>query len=217
MIFAEVESDSSDYFDWKYAREKCVPHSDGSVRHSVYLAIYRVLEHMPLTAIKKIYLVTQDGRSLGIEPSQYPPSEKMDQPFYMYQELCPVRPIVVSRLAPDGFSKHLTNGESKISLPTVAFADFKIIDFKNLEESGHVGSYYYRNLDHLQACVEAVTRNPKKISKTLDRSQVSHFSYQVIDWGIYIGSLSEMLFFPFPSKETLVENHYDWALSAMII
>jgi len=54
---------------------RCVPHEDGSPKRSIYVSVYRVLEHISLQAIQKLYLVTQDGRSLALEPSTTIPAD----------------------------------------------------------------------------------------------------------------------------------------------
>ena len=52
LIFIEVEPGFGDYFDWKYAGERTVPHPNGDPKHSVYLSVYRALEHTPVDVMK---------------------------------------------------------------------------------------------------------------------------------------------------------------------
>ena len=49
---------------------RCVPHANGEPKHSVYLSVYRVLEHVPLSALGSLYLATRDGRVMEIPPSK---------------------------------------------------------------------------------------------------------------------------------------------------
>ncbi|HVO33000.1 MAG TPA: sodium-translocating pyrophosphatase, partial [Elusimicrobiota bacterium] len=66
VVFFEIDPEfNSDRFDWEKARKECVPDADGKPKSSVYLGIYRVIEHIPFEAIQKLYLVTRDGRSLA--------------------------------------------------------------------------------------------------------------------------------------------------------
>ncbi len=74
--------------------ERCHIHEDGSPKRSVYISVYRALERIPLDAILKLYLVTQDGRVLGIEPSATCPEDTAG--LHLYQEIAPVHPLVVS-------------------------------------------------------------------------------------------------------------------------
>ncbi len=47
MFFQIAPDFQSDYFDLASADRRCVPHPDGQPKHSVYLSIYRALEHIP--------------------------------------------------------------------------------------------------------------------------------------------------------------------------
>ena len=71
----ELSKEFGTYFDWDYAKKTCVPHSDGDPKHSVYLSIYRVLEHVPMDAIGNMYLVTRDGRSFSVSGKAYEAAE----------------------------------------------------------------------------------------------------------------------------------------------
>ncbi|MFW6368771.1 MAG: hypothetical protein ACOCZ9_03435, partial [Spirochaetota bacterium] len=124
IIFIEVDADCSPYFDWDYARTHCVPHANGEPKHSVWISTYRVLEHVPVSAMKSLSLVTADGRTLTIEQSQAVDAPA-DRDYYVYLELCPLHPLVTSRLAPARFAAYMTDESNKISVPTVAFADLK--------------------------------------------------------------------------------------------
>ncbi len=66
-MFFEINPDlKSDYFDLARARKECVPHPDGRPKASLYISIYRAMEHVGLPDYGTLYLVTRDGRVLGI-------------------------------------------------------------------------------------------------------------------------------------------------------
>ncbi len=50
--------------------QRCVPHEDGTPKRSLYITVYRALERVPLDAILRLYLVTQDGRVLGLDAAE---------------------------------------------------------------------------------------------------------------------------------------------------
>ena len=215
LVFIEVESGFGNYFDWKHATERCVPHENGEPKHSVWMSVYRALEHVPLDKLKSLYLATDDGRTLEIE-RQDVGTEGMERPFWVYQEMCPVRPLVVSTYNPPTFVRYMTHENVKVAVPKIAFADLKVIDFDNLEHTGNVGSTYDSNLDHLKECIRAVTTNEVKKVKNVERSRTESFGYQIINRGIYIGSSDEMVMYPMPSKDEIRQYHYDWGRSALI-
>jgi hypothetical protein len=215
LIFIEVDP-SFEGFDWAYAQEACVPHPDGRPKNSVYLAIYRVLERVPFEALGDLHLTTRDGRTLTVPKQSYDPAVS-GPPFHVYQELSPVTPLVVSKLAPREFGRYITGPETKLQLPKIAFADLKVVDFNDMEDSGNIGALYDRNIRHLQRCVESVTCGSPKATKTLERSHVESFSFNIIKSGIYLSDGTETITYAMPTLSQLRADSYDWARSAQII
>lgn len=216
IMFFEIEGGFGNYFDWQYAEKKCMPHANGQPKNSLYLSVYRSLENTPLSHFRSLYLTTRDGRALELERSEFG-NENNQIDFFMYQELCPVRPLVVSALNPIDFSKYLTDPAIKTSIPKIVFSDLKVIDLSDPVNTGHVGRAYDRNLDHLKDCILAVTEFRDKPNKVVDRSHIERFSYQVINNGVYVGDGQELLMYKMKSEDELRRNHYDWARSALIL
>lgn len=213
IMFFELTGEFGTYFDWAYARKRCVAHADGSPKHSVWVSVYRVLEHVPLEAIGSLYLTTADGRSLEIKPGSTVPEEK--RPYWVYQELCPITPLVVSALAPREFARSMTDPANHVQVPMLVFSDLKTVDFADPTRTGNIGSAYDRNLEHLKECVQAVTTLPDKPNKNVERS-VNAFSYQIIGQGIYVGNGNDLAAYPMPDQAQIRQNHYDWGRSAML-
>jgi len=217
LIFTEVLKEFGQYFDWEYAHKKCVPHPDGQPKHSLYLSVYKVAENIPLDIIGNLYLTTRDGSVLVLKKEVFVLPEKEKRNYMLYQELCPIRPLVVSLLSPDKFAEYIIGGKNKISAPTLFFTDLKIIDFEDMDNTGNIGRFYDKNIDHLKACIETVKNTPDKVMKTLDRSHGTEFSYQLINRGIYAADKDNLFIYKMPSIPDLKEKHYDWAQSALII
>jgi len=215
LIFMTVEPECNDSIDWKHALTHCIPHRDGKLKNSVYLSVYRVVEHIPLEALGTCYLVTKDGLSLAIEKQDYIKTNNND-PFSLYQEICPVSPLAVSSFSPEDFAEHILNGSGKISLPAMMFADIRVIDFDDMENSGNVGGFYDHNIEHLKECLTEVQKKDGKKTKIVDRSYSSRFSYQVIGKGIFAARADKMVYYPMPSRDELKKIDYDWGRSAQI-
>jgi len=216
IVFIEIEGGFGSDFDWSYARERCVPHPNGEPKHSVYLSIYRTLEHVPLEKMVSLYLTTRDGRTLGIDKGSYDKKNSQSD-FYVYQELCPCHPVVVSRLNPDEYGMFITNPDSKTWVPKILFADLKVIDIENPEQTGNIGSLYDRKVEHLKSCIQEIHDDPKKQNKTLQRTHVEAFTFQLIHDGIYISDGDTMIMYPMPDVEEIKRIDYDWGRSALII
>ena len=215
IIFIEVEGNFGTYFDWNYAKERCVTHHDNRPKNSVWMSIYRSLEHTPLNVMKSMYLVTKDGRTLTIPKTEY--AAVGNSNYYVYNELCPINPLVVSRLEPPEFAAFMTNPQVRVSVPKVVFADLKTINLKDPEVTGNIGATYDRNLEHFTDCVKTVLDDPQKMNKNVERSHSESFSYNIINRGIYVGEGKQVAYYPMPTLTDLRQNHYDWARSALII
>ena len=217
LIFAEVREEAiADAFDLDYARSRCVPHADGSPKNSVYLSVYRALEAAPLNALGLLYLVTKDGRSLVLEPVEYPDSDPW-KGSALYQELCPARPLVVSSLNPGDFIRYIVEDSSKLTMPSVFFADLLMPELTGDAYTGNVGGYFDTKLKHLEACLGELSSVEGKMSKVVDRSASASFNYQVIGAGLYVGRRGGVpVFYAMPSREVLKVRHYDWGKSALI-
>lgn len=216
LMFAQIEGEFGTDFDWDFARTHCVSHSDGRPKHSLYLSIYRVLEHIPLEQFKTVHLTTKDGRTLELEKEDYRAPANW-KGFGLYKELCPVHPLVVSSLQPKELADYIINGkEKKITVPALIFTDIRMIDFDDMEHSGNVGGMYQNNLEHLKECIADLKRKTGKVTKTVNRSFTSKFTFQIIDNGIYAARGKNIIFFRMPPREELREHAYNWARSANI-
>jgi hypothetical protein len=216
MIFIEVEGHFGRKFDWSYAEKRTVPHPDGHPKRSLWLSVYRVLENTPLDKLKSLYLVTPDGRVLELRQTEYVEPD-VRKKFYVYQELCPVTPLVVTVHDPKDFGIYMTHSDVRVRVPKIAFADLKVVDFNNLEDTGNIGRIYDRNLEHLKDCIRSVTNESGKNVKNVERSPVESVSYQIINQGIYVSDGKTLVMYRMPSIDEIRRDHYDFGRSAMIL
>jgi len=201
----------NEYFDLASANEQCVSHSDGQVKHSVYVSIYRVLEHIPLNMINNLYITTRDGRVLELKQGGVP--DAFSAKYHLYDEITPVSPLIVSALNPPDFCNFITNKCNRMHVPKIFFADIKLPEWAEQPLEVDPEELYSPRIEHVRDCLVDLI-NKKKETKTVDRS---HTLSNVIHWpkkGFYIGNQKSMLYFPFPSTEELKKNHHDWWRSA---
>lgn len=191
---------------------RCVPHEDGSPKASIYISVYRVLERIPLDVIRKLYLVTQDGRMLELESSPALPEETAG--MHLYQEIAPVHPLVVSSLNPaDFYDLIVKNPTSLLSLPAICFVELRLDELASDPERGAVRDLPYSNIEHLRQCL--IDLKSKTVhTKMVNRVQPATFPYRTIKSGIFLGNEERLLFFPMPSQEELRAKHYRWWRSA---
>lgn len=212
-MFFEVDPDfRSKYFRIKEGISRCVPHDDGTPKASIYISVYRVLEHVPLEALGKFYLVTQDGRILGLESTKEIPV--MDDGLHLYKEISPVTPVVASRLNPMEFYDLIVkNPTSLVTLPAIVFAELRLDELAEDPEMGQVGDLPYSNLDHLRQVLKDLKTKPVA-TKMVDRASPATFSYRTVKNGFFVGNENVLAFYPLPSSEVLRETNYRWWRSA---
>jgi hypothetical protein len=202
-------------FDLSDVERRCVPHPDGEPKHSLYLAIYRVLERIPMSAFGDLYMVTPDGRVLEIEAGSNPPVS--GQRFHLYQEICPVHTRVASALNPKEFIAYVTSPTSSIYVPKICFVELRLGELAENPEKGNEPNLPYQAVAHLRDCLVQLRDNPGKQTKTVDRTHPQSFAYQTVDTGVYLGDQEEMRVYPFPSAQELQSTHYEWWRSASIM
>lgn len=211
IVFAEIDSGlASDYFRLSDIRERCVPRPDGSPKRSKYISIYRVLEHLDLSVIGRLYLTTADGRVLGLDAARYDAAGEVPGP-HMYQELCPVSPLVVSSLAPAAFTKFMTDSNNAVSVPRLFFADLLL----DRDESGQLAGYLpYSEPMHIVACLNELKESRGKPTKTVDRTPPMNAFYRTVHRGFFVGDQQGLKFYPFPPLRELEVQHAHWWRSA---
>jgi len=211
VIFFELDPGfRSDYFNLEDLDRRCAPHPDGSPKRSLYISIYRVLEHLDMDAVGALYLVTRDGRVLGVQPGELAPEEATSTP-HLYQELCPVTPLIASTLPPVAFCKFITDPGTPINVPRIFFTEMRT----DRDETGHLASFLpYRSPEHVEDCLEEVAAPTGKTTKTVDREYSMEFFYRTIHRGFFLGDKDRVKFYPFPTKRELQTTYYTWWRSA---
>ena len=209
-VFFEIDKDClpGEHFDLADLSQRCTPHPDGSPKHSVYLGIYRVLEHVPLDAIGDLYLISAHGRALKLSGGTTPPPA--DDPYHLFQELCPVTPLIASSLDPAAFCKRITDRDQPIHVPRVCFVDLDLADLARDPEHGSPSGLPYRNFEHIRSCLcELKPRGSKEI-KTVDRIGRRGLIFRSVKTGFYLGDQQGMRCYAYPSQQELEDQYYAW-------
>lgn len=212
-VFFEVEPFESDYFPWDEIKTHCVPHSDGRPKRSVYLSIYRALEHVPISKLKKLYLVTEDGRVLGLDPASYVADQQAR--FHLYQEFCPVTPRVVSRLNPLDFCKSITDRSKSVSVDRIVFCELKLDGLAQDPEAAVDEDIPYPNIGHLRDCLRELQNKADKANKSVNRAMTEELLFRTIRSGFFVGDQKDFKFYPMPPKAQLEREYFEWWRSAL--
>ena len=212
-IFFEIDPQfRGSGFQVDEAIKRCVPHEDGSPKQSIYVSVYRVLENIPMEVIRCLYLTTQDGRTIGIEPSAQLPSTGDD--LHLYREVSPVTPLVVSALGPQAFYELIVkNPTSLVKLPAICFTELRLDDLAKDPVNAEAGDLPYTNFEHLRSCLIGI-RTKKISTKMVDRLPAGSLPFRMIKNGFFVGNTKTLLYFALPDEKTLVDKYYRWWRSA---
>ncbi len=210
-MFFEVDLPSiENIIDLTSLNRRCVAKEDGSPKNSVYLSVYRVLEAIPLSALRSLYLTTDSGCVLELKKTEYDKSNEPQNALHLYQELCPVTPMVASELAPSLFLKRLTDGSTPIILPKLFFVELKLGELASNPLYGSVEYLPYSNVGHLRDCLEILKGEYEKHMKTVQRIYSGKLLYRTIESGFYVGSKDEIIFYPYPDMKHLEDINYEF-------
>ena len=220
-LFFEVDPNfRSDYFDIPTAFSRCVPTADGTPKHSVYVSVYRVLEHLPVSALGRLYLTTSYGHTLGLDRGNALPEQ--EPCLHLYQDLVPVNSLVVSNLDPAGFYESVTTKPTKfIRFPGLCFVELTLEELATDPENGQATDLPYPFIHHLREALMVLKPRTEdqastKDSKMVHRVHSLEFPYRMVKNGIYVGNGAELVYYPMLSHRELREQHNQWWRSANI-
>jgi hypothetical protein len=211
VIFFEVDlSKIESLIDIDSLNKRCIAKPDGSPKSSVYLSVYKVLEIIPLAALKGLYLTTDHGCVLELKKEVYDKKTEPSNALHLYQELCPVTPLVASGLSPSVFLKRLTDGSIPIVLPKLFFVELKLGELATNPLSGSAEHLPYSNIGHLRDCLEILKGEYEKHMKTVNRIFSGELLYRTIDTGFYIGNKDDIVYYPYPRLAELEKLNYNF-------
>jgi hypothetical protein len=211
VIFFEVDLGKIEsIIDMKSLNKRCVAKPDGSPKSSVYLSVYRVLETIPVAALKSLYLTTDHGCVLELKRAVYDKAREPVNALHLYQELCPVTPLVASSLVPSAFLNRLTDGSIPIVLPKLFFVELKLDELATDPLSGSAEHLPYPNIGHLRDCLEIIKGEYEKQMKTVHRIFSGELLYRTIDSGFYVGTKDDIVYYPYPKMAELEKLNYNF-------
>ena len=213
-IFFEVDVDQlpPGEFPLELIGQRCVPKADGSPKKSVYLAIYRVLSRVPVAALGRLHLVTRDGKTLALERGEY--SDEPGRRAHLYQEFCPIEPVVASCLPPREFCRAITDTTQPVHVPRIVFSELSLRGLARDPVNGLANDLPYPNMQHLRDVLSGLLADGKKHSKLVMKQSTEGVFYRTVRGGFYVGDQQDFAFYRFPSVTELEARHYSWWRSA---
>jgi len=215
VIFAEVDiAYRNEYFrldEYLALTESGIP---GRPKKTKFVKSYRVLEHLDFPVLQQLYLVTPDGAVLGLDKGAEPSTEGPG-PLRVYQEICPLRLVVASRLAPREYGAYITAGTWSKGAPKMFYTqwDLDLEDLANRDGiyASGVGLIANTSPNALPNALADLRDNADKKTKTVSlNSSLDVMSYKTIKHGFWFSSGGETVFYRMPTMEELHANHRAW-------
>lgn len=211
-IFFELNPERLPDIPTEYIATKLVPYPNGEPKRSVFCSIYRVLEKTPLSALKSLYLATDDGRVLELHSTNYTEIESDES--HLYQQFLPVTTRVASKLLPNEFVTFLTDTNKPVSAPKIFFVELMLNELA-VNPNAPLTNLPYPNPDHLRDCLIKLDQTKGKLTKTVLRFLQGDLNYRTIKNGFFVGEKENYLFYAFPTINELESKHYSWWRSAL--
>lgn len=218
VIFAEIDPTyRNDFFriDELLKDVKVAP--DGTPKRTKFIATYRVLEHIDLSAFQDLYVASVEGEVLGLKKTPY---ERQHGPGFVrtFQEICPFSAVVLSHMSPTDFGEYITDPDQPKGAPKVVFTqiDLNIDEFLQQIEANPFHHSPLPNVhpQKLRDQILEIKGNPNKRTKgvSLD-SAIDKLSFLRLRGGFWIssgGAEGEMIFYPIPDEAVLEKEHYSF-------
>lgn len=213
VIFAEIDVDfRHEFFPVDQILPTVQPHEDGRPKATKFIASYRVLEHMDFGALRRLYLATQEGYCIGIDPTpfEYDPEDKQAR---IFAEITPLRMLVLSKADFAVFGKYITNPDNPKSAPNQFYTqlDLDIFDFLDEFETNPFRPSPFPTVHPsiLRDAFYELQRIPDKQHKgiALD-SNLDQVSYKLIRRGFMFANQTDNVFFPMPEPSYIEQEHY---------
>lgn len=214
-LFFELDPDfRHEFFAIDAALAKCVGHDDGRPKNSVYVSTYRVLEHIPVSALGALHVTTSYGATLSLSRGAALPHSASG--LHLFKEIAPVDSLVASSEGPRGFYESITVAPEKfVRFPGLFFVELELGPLAADPNAVAGRDLPYDNIHHLREALAEVSR-PGKSSKMVERVQSPEFAYRMIKVGsgFYYGNGPDLACYPMPTHDELREHHPLWWRSA---
>lgn len=214
-IFAEIDVNfRHDYFEIDRFLAEVKPDSDGNPKRTKFISCYRVLEHIDFSALKNLYVTSAAGNVLELEQETY--ETQHDTGFVRtFQEICPLRTIVLTLMTPQEFGKYITDPHQPKGAPKVMFCqiEFDIDEFLELLENDPFHNSPLPNIHahKLRDQIKELKSNPEKRVKgiSLD-SALDKISFLRLRTGFWFASGDELVSYQLPEQGAPAKEHYEW-------
>ncbi len=212
VIFTEVDANyRHDFFNIDEAMSAVFPHEDGRPKATKFISSYRVLEHIDLNAIKSLYLVTSNGRTLELKQGTH---DTPHQPGFIrtYAQICPTTVLSMTKLDATEYARYITDPSHNKWVPKLFFTQIELpVEqfLQDFEESPFMAPPFpFVHPAKLRDSILELKKTDKESKGISLNSEMEKIPYTKIRHGFWLAQGQKSLFFPMPATETIKkENH----------
>jgi hypothetical protein len=215
VIFAQIDDDfRHPFFRIDELLKEVVPNAAGSPKRTKFIATYRVLEHVDLSAFHDLYVTSVAGKVLPLQKQAYVKDHEKGF-IRTYQEICPFSMILLSHMSPPDFGKYITDPAQPKAALKVMFTQIEFPIDRFLQELDadpfHTSPIPNVHPHKLQKQILELRANPNKRIKGISLDSVlGQISFLRLRTGFWIAAGEELLFYPIPDAKTLESKHSDF-------
>ncbi len=207
VVFAEVDATyRNDFFDIENILKDLKPHEDGRPKATKFISSYRVLEHVDLAAIGRLYISTQEGHCIGLERGEYDAAHA--EAVRIYAEIEPMHMLVMSKLNPREFGAYITDPGNHKSAPKQFYTQLNIdlpeflAEFeKNPFAPSPIASLHPSTIR--DGFLELMAKPDKKSKGMALDSNLDSISYRLLKHGFTFATKGESIFYPLPDQHVI--------------
>ena len=213
IIFAELDSGFRDeYFRIDEYLDEVKVHEDGRPKATKFISVYRVLEHLDFSAVKKLYLSSPEGAVLGLEPGDEIQTREPGI-LRLYAQINPVRMLVLTSMNFIKFGEEATNLTQARSVPSLLYTQLEF-DAEQFLQDFEVNPLMPPPVPKLHpskmrdAILELSTARKKSSKGLLLDSSFDEIPYRMVRHGFMFARAGEHKFFYMPDWREVEKSNY---------
>ncbi len=213
LVFAEIDPEfRHPYFKIDEVFNNLKPHDDGTPKRTKFISSYRVMEHMDLDAIRKVYLTNAEAQVLELSPGTY---TKKHESGYLrtFAEIAPLSMLVMSPLSMPEFGSFITAPGNTKGAPKLFYTqiELNINEFLETFESNPFAQapFPFLHPSKLRDSILEMQSKPGKKTKGLSLfCPLDQISYKRIRHGFMFSEGERHKFFAMPSLHEIEETNF---------
>jgi len=213
LIFAEIDINyRHPYFNLDAMLEQVVAHKDGSPKATKFIKSYRVLEHVALSAIQRLYLTNPGGEMLGLDPAEGPAATPHEH-VRVIAEICPLSMLVLTQMQSHAFGHYITDAENPKGAPALFYTQLEFDEdefLKHFEANPFMPvPFRFIHPSKLRDAIVEIQSKPDKATKGVAlRAPLAQISYKQIRHGFWFARPDEHRFFAMPPLQEIERTNF---------